>query len=100
VKNDGTERPGQHFDDLAVAIDTPLVQLCVVLKIRFRERREGDVRLPADAVASLKDPRPLARLDVRRLALQRRLRRGAVVSTVQPESVGPMMVAMRRGGTV
>jgi hypothetical protein len=96
VQERRTKRAIEDVDDLAVALDAAFVELCVIGEVRIRKRLECDVWLPSDAVPAFENARPFAGLYIECLPFERRLRRGAVVPSVQPKAIPPVVITGRR----
>jgi hypothetical protein len=93
MKDRRAKEPVQGLKNLAVAFRALLVQIGVVPQIYIRERFERDIRLTADPVATIENPRSLARFYVLRLSLVGGLSTGAVAASVHPEVVMPVVLA-------
>src|SRR5256885_17256697 len=93
VEDRRAKEPVQGLENLAIALRAFLVQIGVVAQIDIRERFERDVRLMADPVAAVENPRSLARFYVLRLPPVGGLGTGAVAASVHPEVVMPVVLA-------
>ena len=60
VQNDGPEGSVEHRNRVTVARSAPRVQFSVIAQTDGHERLKRDIRLPADAVAAVENPRSRA----------------------------------------